>query len=229
MPERGRLAPEGLPFIIGGAVITLLAAWLAPPWVAVIFALLAFFILWFFRDPARRIPGAEGLVVSPADGKVVEVAPNVDEPRVQGKGYTRVAIFLSVFNVHVNRAPVAGKVDRIDYTAGRFLNAMKSEASSQNERNRISLISTESDRPESIPFTQIAGLIARRIVCYKKAGDTVRRGERVGLIRFGSRTEILVPPGYQVVVAPGEKVRGGSSIIARREPSRPGGEMSDGS
>ena len=219
MPERGRLAPEGLPFVIGGVALTLLAAVFTSPWMTVICALLAAFIIWFFRDPARRIPGDDGLVVSPADGKVVEVAPGISDPGLPDDGYTRVAIFLSVFNVHVNRAPVAGTVERVDYTAGRFLNAMKSEASGENERNRISLVSSETEPRELIPFTQIAGLIARRIVCYKKAGDQVRRGERVGLIRFGSRTEILIPPGYGIVVKPGETVKGGSSIIARREPA----------
>lgn len=214
--EKGRLAPEGLPFVIGGAALTLLAAVVAPLWVAVLCGLLALFVLWFFRDPARRIPADQGLVVSPADGRVVEVAPDINEPGLPCGGYTRVAVFLSVFNVHVNRAPVAGTVESVDYTAGKFLSAFKSEASTENERNRIGLLSDEDPAGELIPFTQIAGLIARRIACYKKPGDRVRRGERVGLIRFGSRTEILIPPGFDIAVAPGDKVSGGSSVIARR-------------
>jgi len=216
--ENGRLAPEGLPFVIGGAILTLLAVFFASTWAAAVCALLALFVIWFFRDPARRIPAAEGLVVSPADGRVVEVAPEIDETGLPCGGYTRVAVFLSVFNVHVNRAPVAGTVESVEYTAGRFLSAFKPQASTENERNRIGLVSGEGPRGELFPFTQIAGLIARRIVCYKKPGDRVRRGERVGLIRFGSRTEILIPPGFQVTVAPGDRVHGGSSIIARRHP-----------
>ena len=216
MSEKGRLAPEGLPFVIGGVVLTLLAAYFTPLWATAICALLALFVLWFFRDPARRIPAEQGLVVSPADGRVVEVAPDIEEPGLPCAGYTRVSVFLSVFNVHVNRAPVAGTVESVDYTAGRFLSAFKAEASTENERNRIGLLSGEDQHGDLIPFTQIAGLIARRIACYKKPGDTVRRGERVGLIRFGSRTEILIPPGFEIAVAPGDKVHGGSSIIARR-------------
>lgn len=218
MSENGRLAPEGLPFVIGGAILTLLAVFFASTWAAAVCALLALFVIWFFRDPARRIPADEGLVVSPADGRVVEVAPEIDEPGLPCGGYTRVAVFLSVFNVHVNRAPVTGTVESVEYTAGRFLSAFKPQASTENERNRISLVSGEGPRGELVPFTQIAGLIARRIVCYKKPGDRVRRGERVGLIRFGSRTEILIPPGFQVTVAAGDRVHGGSSIIARRRP-----------
>jgi phosphatidylserine decarboxylase len=219
VPEKGRLAPEGRPFIIGGVVVTLLAAFFTPLWVTVICALLALFVTWFFRDPARRIPGAHGLLVSPADGRVVEVTPEISDADLPRDGYTRVAIFLSVFNVHVNRAPVGGTVESVDYTAGRFLSAFRSEASTENEQNRIGLRSGEDQSRDLIPFTQIAGLIARRIVCYKKPGDVVARGERVGLIRFGSRTEILIPPGYQVGVARGDKVRGGSSIIASLRPT----------
>jgi phosphatidylserine decarboxylase len=217
--ERGRFAPEGWPFIIGGAVVTLLAVLFTPVWLAVVCGALSLFILWFFRDPARRIPDGEGLVVSPADGRVVEVAPGIDGPGLDGGGYTRVAIFLSVFNVHVNRAPVAGTVKGVEYTRGRFLSAWDARATTENERNRIDLVSGEEPEGRLIPFTQIAGLIARRIACYKKPGDTVHRGERVGLIRFGSRTEILIPPGYEVTVAKGDTVRGGSVVIARRAPN----------
>lgn len=215
MSERGRLAAEGWPFIIGGLALTLLAAAFQVFWAAVPLAVLTLFTVAFFRDPARRVPGGPGLVVSPADGRVVEVLAGADEPGLPREGYTRVAIFLSIFNVHVNRAPVAGTVKSVDYTSGRFLSAFKPEAATENERNRIGLVNDENDRGELIPFTQIAGLIARRIACYKKPGDTVRRGERVGLIRFGSRTEILLPPGYEVEVAVGDTVRGGESIIAR--------------
>jgi len=215
--EKGRLAPEGWPFIIGGLVLTLLAVVFKLVWVSVPLGLLTLFTITFFRDPARRVPGDPGLVVSPADGKVVEVLAGAAEPGLPREGYTRVAIFLSVFNVHVNRAPVAGTVKSVEYTAGRFLSAFKPEASTENERNRIGLVNGENDHGELIPFTQIAGLIARRIACYKQPGDTVQRGERVGLIRFGSRTEILLPPGYEVAVSVGDTVRGGSSIIARRD------------
>jgi len=217
--ERGRLAPEGWPFIIGGAAVTLLAVLFTTVWVAAACGALTLFILWFFRDPARPIPDGEGLVVSPADGRVVEVAPGIDGPGLDGGGYTRVAIFLSVFNVHVNRAPVAGTVREVEYTPGRFLSAWDPRATSENERNRIDLVCTEEAEGRLMPFTQIAGLIARRIACYKQPGDTVVRGERVGLIRFGSRTEVLIPPGYEVIVARGDRVRGGSVVIARRMPN----------
>jgi phosphatidylserine decarboxylase len=165
---------------------------------------LAAFCLWFFRDPDRDIP--EGPVaVSPADGKVVLI-----RRRPEG---SRVSIFLNIFDVHVNRAPVAGKVSQVTYKPGKFLVASKEEASVENEMNTITV-----DGPLGVvAFSQIAGLIARRIICYKKPGDQVGAGERVGLIKFGSRVDISFGPEWEVAVKEGQRVKAGSSIVARRK------------
>ena len=184
----------------GGAIVTYLLSW---PF-AVPFYILAAFCLYFFRDPERQIP--EGPVaVSPADGKVVAVLPD-------SGGASRVSIFLNIFDVHVNRTPIAGKVMCIKYKKGQFLVASKEAASHSNEQNVI----TVEGGGTRVVFTQIAGLIARRIVCYKKAGDLVDAGERVGLIKFGSRVDVFLGPEWEVAVRVGERVSAGSSVIARR-------------
>jgi phosphatidylserine decarboxylase len=184
----------------GGAIVTYLLSWQF----AVPFYILAAFCLYFFRDPERQIP--EGPVaVSPADGKVVAVLPD-------SGGASRVSIFLNIFDVHVNRTPIAGKVMCIKYKKGQFLVASKEAASHSNEQNVI----TVEGGGTRVVFTQIAGLIARRIVCYKKAGDLVDAGERVGLIKFGSRVDIFLGPEWEVAVRVGERVSAGSSVIARR-------------
>lgn len=175
-----------------------------PPFAIPLF-LLALFCLYFFRDPERLIP--EGPVaVSPADGKVVAI-------RSDSSGSTRVSIFLNIFDVHVNRAPVAGNIRKVEYTKGRFLVASREVASSQNERNYVTIESEGT----CIAFSQIAGLIARRIVFYKKPGDQVAKGERVGLIKFGSRVDVFLGPEWEIAVNIGEHVAGGSSILARRK------------
>lgn len=170
--------------------------------------LLAAFFLWFFRDPRRTIPSGEGLVVSPADGKITEVArihtPNGEQQRI--------SIFLSVFNVHVNRSPVAGRITRVQYQKGLYLNAMDPASAEKNEQNTVVV---QADQGYEITFKQIAGLLARRIVFKKKIGDRVERGDRVGLIKFGSRTDILMPPDFEVLVQVGQKVSGGSTVLAR--------------
>lgn len=170
--------------------------------------LLAAFFLWFFRDPRRTIPSGEGLVVSPADGKITEVArihtPNGEQQRI--------SIFLSVFNVHVNRSPVAGQITRVQYQKGLYLNAMDPASAEKNEQNTVVV---QADQGYEITFKQIAGLLARRIVFKKKIGDRVERGDRVGLIKFGSRTDILMPPDFEVLVQVGQKVSGGSTVLAR--------------
>jgi len=184
----------------GGAIVTYLLSW---PF-AVPFYILAVFCLYFFRDPERQIP--EGPVaVSPADGKVVAVLPDP-------AGANRVSIFLNIFDVHVNRTPIAGKVMCVKYKKGQFLVASKESASHSNEQNVI----TVEGGGTRVVFTQIAGLIARRIVCYKKAGDMVDAGERVGLIKFGSRVDVFLGPEWEVAVRVGERVSAGSSVIARR-------------
>jgi len=173
-------------------------------WIALPFFVLALFCLWFFRDPEREIPQGP-VMVSPADGKVVLIRPE--------GGLTRLAIFLNVFDVHVNRAPVAGTITNIDYRTGKFLVASRDEASTENEQNTFTI---EGDGTKVV-FSQIAGLIARRIVCYKKPGDKVAMGERVGLIKFGSRVDILLGPEWKLTVKPGDRVSAGSSVIARRQ------------
>ncbi len=183
-----------------------LVAWLTtPPW-AVMPVLLAAFFLWFFRDPHRTIPDDTGAVVSPADGKVTEVAT----VEVSGKDFKRISIFLNVFNVHVNRSPIAGVVRGAQYQTGKFLNAMNPACAGCNEQNTV----TVEGEGHTIVFKQIAGLLARRIVFTKNVGDTVERGERVGLIKFGSRTDVLVEAAADLTVKAGDHVKGGSSILA---------------
>ena len=175
-------------------------------WTAVPFVLLAVFCLYFFRDPDRVIPQGP-VAVSPADGKVVSIQP-------EGDGRTRVGVFLNVFDVHVNRTPIAGTIRSIKYQPGKFLVASKPEAASQNEQNTFVV---EGEDGTSIEFSQIAGLIARRIICYKKIGDRVTAGERVGLIQFGSRVDLLFGPEWDLVVQEGQRVSAGSSILDKRK------------
>jgi phosphatidylserine decarboxylase len=163
------------------------------------------FCLYFFRDPERAIPDG-AVAVSPADGKLVAI-------RTEGSGESRISIFLNIFDVHVNRAPIAGRIAKVEYTKGQFLVASREAASSKNERNTV-LIEGEGAR---VGFSQIAGLIARRIVFSKSAGDQVARGERVGLIKFGSRVDVFLGPEWDIIVKVGERVAGGSSILARRK------------
>jgi phosphatidylserine decarboxylase len=175
---------------------------------AIIFVLLALFVAFFFRDPEREISNDERLVVSPADGLVVVVKPVEIE---EGKTGTLVSIFLSIFDVHVNRSPLAGEIVETDYRPGKFLVATRERASLQNEQNVV----TVKNEYATVVFKQIAGLIARRIVFWKKKGDHVQLGERVGLIKFGSRVDIILPPQVDVVARKGERVKGGISIIGK--------------
>jgi phosphatidylserine decarboxylase len=170
--------------------------------------LLAAFFLWFFRDPERAVPQEPGLIVSPADGKVTEVA-RIKTP--EGDRY-RLSIFLSVFDVHVNRSPVEGQLREVRYQKGEFLNAMDPTSAVRNEQNLAVVDCAEGYR---VSFTQIAGLLARRIVFNRKTGDRLQRGERVGLIKFGSRTDVLIPGDADVLVKVGDRVRGGASVLAR--------------
>lgn len=190
-------------FLVGGG---LLLAFFTRPWAAVPFAILAVFCLWFFRDPERTAPTGPGLAVSPADGKVVLIRPEPD-------GRTRMAIFLNVFDVHVNRSPIAGQVKSVNYKAGKFLVASAVAASVENEQNTLVV---EGDGT-SLEFSQIAGLIARRIVCDKKPGDLVQRGERIGLIKFGSRVDLLFGPEWTLAVKVGERVTAGETVIAKKK------------
>lgn len=189
--------------LIGAAA---LVAWLTRPSWAIVPLVLAAFFLWFFRDPERVIPSEASAVVSPADGKVTSVAT----VQVNGETFKNISIFLNVFNVHVNRSPVSGIVRGARYEHGKYLNAMNPACAEQNERNTVT-IEGEGHR---VIFKQIAGLLARRIVFTKRVGDSVRRGERVGLIKFGSRTDVLLEPSAEVAVKVGDNVKGGSSILA---------------
>jgi phosphatidylserine decarboxylase len=181
-----------------------LLSWLAGPWYGVPLYLVAAFCLFFFRDPDREIP-AGAVAVSPADGKVVAV-------RAESAELTRISVFLNIFDVHVNRAPVEGRIKEVFYKKGRFAVASREIASAHNEQNLVVIETAAGD----VAFRQIAGLIARRIVCYKKPGDLVATGERVGLIKFGSRVDVLLGPEWDIQVRPGVRVRAGSSILARR-------------
>jgi len=189
-----------LAFSAGGAAVW----YLSRPGFSVPLFLLAAFCLYFFRDPDRAIPDGP-VAVSPADGKVVAIRCGDSVP-------ARISIFLNIFDVHVNRAPVSGKITAVDYTKGRFLVASREVASSENERNTVTIAGAGTE----VAFAQIAGLIARRIVFYKKLGDEVEKGERVGLIKFGSRVDVFLGPEWEITVKPGEHVAGGSSILARR-------------
>jgi phosphatidylserine decarboxylase len=193
----------GIPLLVFGGVSYLLQ-WNA---VAVVLVFLALFVFSFFRDPERVIPAEAGAVVSPGDGRVVVVTDEENEGR-PGK---RVSIFLAVWNVHVNRSPAAGTITKLDYRPGKFLAAMRERASVENEQNVFTL-STDAGE---IVFKQIAGLIARRVVSWKKTGDKVARGERIGLVRFGSRVDLWVPKEAEILVKLGDNVKGGSSVLAR--------------
>jgi len=198
---------DGIYYGIGLLVVAAVVAYFTTPWLAVVPLLVALFVMWFFRDPNRVIPSEPGAVVSPADGKVTDVGVY----SVNGEPQTRISIFLNVFDVHVNRSPIEGVIRGAEYRKGKFLNAMAPASAEENEQNTV----TVEGEGHSVVFKQIAGLIARRIVFTKKIGEHVGRGERVGLIKFGSRTDVIFSPEAQVVVKVGDKVKGGSSILAR--------------
>jgi phosphatidylserine decarboxylase len=196
-----------LGFLAGGILI----GYLANPWLGTPLFLLGAFCAWFFRDPEREIPPGQ-VAVSPADGKVLLVSP-------EGSGRTRISIFMNVFDVHVNRSPISGVITDICYKKGKFMNAALPAASLENEMNTFTIRSHGS----TIVFNQIAGLIARRIVCYVQAGDRVKAGQRVGLIKFGSRCDVIFGPEWNLEVTPGMRVTAGSSVLARRnESNQPG-------
>ncbi len=193
----------GLPLLVLGGV-AYLAEWAAA---AVVLICLAIFVFAFFRDPKRVIPKEAGAVVSPADGRVLVVKDEEDAGR-PGK---RISIFLAIWNVHVNRAPADGVITSLEYKPGKFLAAMREQASLENEQNVFTL---STDAGEMV-FKQIAGLIARRVVSWKKAGERVARGERIGLVRFGSRADVWVPRDAEILVKVGDNVKGGASVLAK--------------
>jgi phosphatidylserine decarboxylase len=209
--------PAGRPFLLGGGVAALaglvFGGWLF--WPATLFCL---FCLYFFRDPARVPPARPGLVLAPADGHVVGViqAPPPAELGLGAAPRWRVAIFLSVLDVHVNRVPAAGTVTRIAYHPGKFLNASVDKASEENERNAIAIRLTDGG---DLAVVQIAGLIARRILCALQEGQAVEAGARFGIIRFGSRTDVYLPEGVRPLVAEGQTMIGGETVIAELRPA----------
>lgn len=196
---------DGIYYALGLAAGGAVVSYLAKPVYGIPLFLLSLFCLYFFRDPDREIPSGK-VAVSPADGKVVVV-------RAEGPKQMRISIFLNVFDVHVNRSPIAGKVVAVEYHRGKFLVASKEEASTENEMNTVTV---EGDGSRVV-FKQIAGLIARRIVCWKKVGDTLATGERFGLIKFGSRMDIILGPEWEIQVREGERVSAGSTVLARKK------------
>jgi phosphatidylserine decarboxylase len=205
------LAREGLPFIGIGTALTLLAALLGFLLPTMILALLTLFTAWFFRDPERTPDGPQNAVYSPADGKVIKTVTLDMADNPLGSPCVLVCIFMSLFNVHVNRMITNGVVSSIRYHAGRFFSANLDKASEQNERNRVTL---ETEDGKRLAVVQVAGLVARRIACWVEPGDRVRAGQRFGLIRFGSRLDVYLPENTQVAVQPGQGVKAGQSVIA---------------
>ena len=189
------------PLVLGG--VAFVFGWTVA---GVVLVCLAIFIFAFFRDPHRVIPADPGAIVSPADGRVLVVT---DEENV-GRPGKRISIFLAIWNVHVNRSPAAGVISKLEYSPGKFFAAMRERASTENEQNIISLATQTGD----IVFKQIAGLIARRVICWKKQGDSVARGERIGLVRFGSRADLWLPRDAEILAKVGDNVKGGSSVLA---------------
>jgi len=201
------LAREGYVFFVPVGLVALALAALSFYWAAGVFFLLFLFIVNFFRDPNRIVPQEKNAIISPADGKIVEIVKENDP--FMNQPSTRVSIFLNVFDVHVNRVPIGGRIEKLTYNKGKFLNAASPKASLDNEQTALLI----DDGQHKVVVKQIAGLIARRIVCWAKVGDEFKSGERFGLIRFGSRADIFVPEGSRVTVSLGDRVAGGADII----------------
>jgi phosphatidylserine decarboxylase len=214
-----KFAPEGLPFILGAAAVTALVSMVAKNWTAAIPFILTLFMFYFFRDPERITPGDAGAVISPADGRILLVT-NVKEEEFLGKDAIKISIFMSPLNVHVNRAPYDGRVVSVKHTPGSFKKAFLDEASLKND-NIAMVMNTEKG---DILLRQVAGSIARRAVCRVKPGDTLKKGQRYGIIKFSSRVDIYLPLSAGVLVKPGDKVLSGETIIARWDGIGPAGE-----
>jgi len=198
---------DGYMYGLGLLAVAAVAVWLTGVWAwGIVPVLLAAFFLWFFRDPERAIPTADGAVVSPGDGLVTEIV-RIQTPEGEKQ---RISIFLSVFDVHVNRSPIAGMLSEVRYQKGKYLNAMNPASADANEQNIV----TVRGEGVEVTFKQIAGLLARRIVFDYKQGDRVERGQRVGLIKFGSRVDVIVPGEAELQVKKGQRVRGGASVLA---------------
>ena len=205
------ITPEGYPFIGAFALASLILFWLWSPlgWIGV---LLTLWCVYFFRDPPRVTPVRDGLVVAPADGRISQIT-TMPPPHELGLGATpllRISIFMSVFDCHINRSPVAGRVEKIVYQPGKFFNADLDKASADNERNSVVIAAAEA----RVAVVQIAGLVARRIVCFVREGQPLGAGERFGMIRFGSRLDVYLPDGTQPLVAVGQIATGGETVLA---------------
>ena len=205
------VAKAGYPFIVASAFTTAVFALLGIGWLAVLGLFTTGFICYFFRDPDRLVPTGEGMVVSPADGKVIKVEPVDQTPYFEG-ACTRVSVFMSVFNVHVNRVPHEGTIRQVNYHPGKFFSANLDKASTDNEHNALLL---ESPDGKKVAFVQIAGLVARRIICGVQPGDVLKRGSRFGIICFGSRLDVYLPPETDIRIEAGDKVQAGSSILGK--------------
>ena len=204
------IAREGWPFVGLTVGLALVATWLDWTVIAVLLWLVAVFVIQFFRDPARTPPVGEGLITSPADGRIVVVGKATDP--ITGQESLKISVFMNVFNVHSNRAPIQGRVMDVQYFPGAFFNAAIDKASEQNERSAMVI---EDPQGRRLTCIQIAGLVARRILCYVKPGDSLLRGARYGFIRFGSRVDVYCPLGTQALVSVGDKVYAHSTALAR--------------
>jgi len=202
------IAREGWPFLAGSVALAAVVTWLGGWW-SVPFWVLAVFVLQFFRDPPREVPEGAGLVLAPADGRIVQVGNSRDD--YLGREAVKISVFMNVFNVHSNRSPVDGTVVDVWYFPGLFVNADLDKASTDNERNAVHLRTTDG---KDVTSVQVAGLIARRILCYVGKGQSLARGERYGFIRFGSRVDVYLPPGSVPKVAIGDKVSATSTVLA---------------
>ena len=207
--SRWPIAKEGFPFLIPAILLTLLFTGLGWKVLTVPALLLSLFIAFFFRNPKRKIPSLRNIILSPADGKIIHIG-ECEEDRFLKQKALKVSIFMSPFNVHINRAPASGKVLETRYHPGRFLVASRDKASLLNEQNAFVM---ETEERSKILLVQIAGFVARRIVCYVKTGDLLKRGESFGMIRFGSRVDLYLPTDVRPIVRVGQRVKGGESII----------------
>lgn len=203
-----KLAPEGYPFIVGSLAITVIIGILAKIWVALIPLLLIIFMFYFFRDPEREIPEGEGLFVSPADGKIILIKDVFEKEHLKAD-VKEISIFMSPFNVHVNRAPCDGKIKNIQHNKGKFMAAYKDEASCKNENIEMTLKTKYGD----ILVRQVAGYVARRAVCRANIGNSLRRGERYGIIKFSSRLDVYLPKDTEIKVKLGDRVKAGETVI----------------
>lgn len=204
------VAREGLPFILAGLVVTLILFYFGFQVIGTLAGIFTLFTIYFFRDPERGKEVQTKALLTPADGTILSVKPLEDDKNLLGEPAIKVSIFMSVFNVHVNRVPISGRISQIVYNPGKFFSANLDKASEQNENNRVTL---ETSDGRKIVFVQIAGLIARRIVCWIKEKDHVKAGQRFGLIRFGSRLDIYIPADSRITIKPREKVKAGETLL----------------